>query len=255
MAPIRLAILEADTPQPETAARYGHYTGLFTSLLAAATHPSPVATHFTISRHHIVHDTSAYPALEDIDAILITGSKHSAYLHDEWIVALAEYTRKALDTGRIRVVGICFGHQIVGRALGAEVGKSDKGWEVAVTDVDLSEEGKKLFGLEKMRDVDEKSVTQRIQQMHRDEVRSFPPDAVPLGSTELCPVQAMYAPKRYISVQGHPEFTEDIVREISERRHGDGVFSDELYEDAMKRVGNEHDGVTIAKAIVRFLEE
>ncbi|CAI4210773.1 unnamed protein product [Parascedosporium putredinis] len=148
---------------------------------------------------------AAYPALDDVDAILITGSKHSAYLDDEWILALTDYTRKALDSRRVRVVGICFGHQIVGRALDAGVAKNDRGWEVAVTEVDLTDEGKKIFGLEKM----------NIQQMHRDQVCTFPSDAVPLGSTDICAVQAMYAPRRYFSVQGHPEFTEDIVREIS----------------------------------------
>lgn len=150
MAPIRLAILEADSPQPKSAARYSHYTGLFTSLLSSAVAPSPVADHFAITRHHVVNDTSAYPSLDDVDAILITGSKHSAYMDDEWIVALTDFTRRAIEGGRVKVVGVCFGHQIVGRAVGVEVGVSEIGWEIAVTDVELSEEGKKLFGLEKM---------------------------------------------------------------------------------------------------------
>lgn len=150
MPPIRLAILEADSPPPKAAARYSHYTGLFTSLLATAVAPSPVTDHFTITRHHVVNDTSAYPDLDDVDAILITGSKHSAYMDDEWIVALTEFTRRALEGGRVKVVGVCFGHQIVGRAEGVEVGVSQAGWELAVTDIDLSDEGKKLFGLEKM---------------------------------------------------------------------------------------------------------
>ncbi|MBE3047656.1 hypothetical protein IMZ48_35115, partial [Candidatus Bathyarchaeota archaeon] len=99
MAPIRLAILEADSPQPKAAARYGNYTGLFTSLLATAVAPDPVADHFAITRHHVVNDTSAYPALEDVDAVLITGSKHSSYMDDEWIVALTDFTRRAIEGG------------------------------------------------------------------------------------------------------------------------------------------------------------
>lgn len=150
MAPIRLAILEADTPQPKTAARYSHYTGLFTSLLSTAVSPTPVAERFAITRHHVVDDTSAYPRLEDVDAVLVTGSKHSAYMDDEWIVALVEFVRRAIEGGRVRVVGVCFGHQVVGRAMGVEVGVSELGWEVAVTEVELSDEGKKVFGLEKM---------------------------------------------------------------------------------------------------------
>jgi len=169
MAPIRLAILEADMPQPQTAARYSHYTGLFTSLLTSATSPTPVAARFTITRHHIVNDASAYPSLSDIDAILITGSKHSAYLDDEWIRDLVDYTRKALETNRVRVVGVCFGHQILGRALGVGVGQSEKGWEVAVTDVELSEEGKKLFGLGKMVSLDMSVILGREEEWRKRE--------------------------------------------------------------------------------------
>lgn len=47
---------------------------------------------------------------------------------------------------RIRTIGVCFGHQIVARALGVEVGRNGNGWEVAVDEVDLSAQGRKLFG-------------------------------------------------------------------------------------------------------------
>jgi GMP synthase-like glutamine amidotransferase len=46
----------------------------------------------------------------------------------------------------VRIIGVCFGHQILGRALGVPVGRSDIGWEIAVCDVDLTEKGKALFG-------------------------------------------------------------------------------------------------------------
>lgn len=44
-------------------------------------------------------------------------------------------------------MGVCFGHQIVGRAMGAKVGRNEggSGWEVSVTDVHLTTEGKKVF--------------------------------------------------------------------------------------------------------------
>ena len=148
---LRLAILEADTPQPQTAAAYGTYGGLFASLFTAACAPQPVASVLTITKHDVVRaPDSAYPALDDIDAILITGSRHSAYDDDEWIRRLVAYTRAAIEGGRVRVIGVCFGHQIAGLALGAEVRRSEKGWEISVMDVDLSEDGRRLFGLKKL---------------------------------------------------------------------------------------------------------
>ena len=145
---LRLAILEADTPLPGTQAKYKTYGGVFTNLFARATAPAPVESVLRITQHDVVNDPSSYPDLDAIDAMLITGSRHSAYLDEEWIVRLVEYTRKAVASGRVRVVGVCFGHQIVGRALGVPVDRNDKGWEVSVTETKLSDEGKKLFGLE-----------------------------------------------------------------------------------------------------------
>jgi hypothetical protein len=46
----------------------------------------------------------------------------------------------------VRIVGACFGHQIVARALGARVGRSGKGWETGVTELELTEKGREIFG-------------------------------------------------------------------------------------------------------------
>ncbi|KAG6009175.1 hypothetical protein E4U54_008602 [Claviceps lovelessii] len=96
---------------------------------------------------------------------------------------------------------------------------------------------------------------QRIHQMHRDIVHSFPPNATPLGSNPFCPVQAMYQPGRYLSVQGHPEFTEEIISEILVNRHNAGIFSQQVYQGAMARAPIPHDGVAVGRAILRFIRE
>ena len=55
-----------------------------------------------------------------------------------------------LAQDRVRLVGVCFGHQIIGRALDVGVGRNDKGWEVAVVPVELTDKGKEILGLEKL---------------------------------------------------------------------------------------------------------
>lgn len=70
----------------------------------------------------------------------------------------------------------------------------------------------------------------------------------------MCPVQAMYSPGRYITVQGHPEFTGEIVSEVLTNRHKAGIFADDMYDDGMKRAPIEHDGVAIAKAFLDFMK-
>lgn len=65
----------------------------------------------------------------------------------------------------------------------------------------------------------------------------------------------MYASKRLISVQGHPEFHEGIVSRLVKMRAEQGIFSEEQARDALSRVGERHDGVVVAKAFLRFLTE
>ena len=56
-------------------------------------------------------------------------------------------------------------------------------------------------------------------------------------------------------MQGHPEFTGEVVREICETRLALGIFTQEQFEEAMSRVDNDHDGGVIAQAFLRFLLE
>ncbi len=65
----------------------------------------------------------------------------------------------------------------------------------------------------------------------------------------------MYFPKRAITIQAHPEFNEEIVREILISRHAAGIFDDAAFKDAMDRVDRNQDGVVVSKAFLKFLLE
>lgn len=76
--PLRIAILECDSPLPNTAAKYGSYGGVFEKLLRSGATASGridcAESDLKISKHQIQLDPEIYPKLDDIDAILITGS-------------------------------------------------------------------------------------------------------------------------------------------------------------------------------------
>jgi GMP synthase-like glutamine amidotransferase len=61
-----------------------------------------------------------------------------------------DFVKEVLAQDRVRLIGVCFGHQIIGRALEQKVGRSDRGWEVSVTPMQLSAKGKELFGVEEL---------------------------------------------------------------------------------------------------------
>lgn len=91
--------------------------------------------------------------------------------------------------------------------------------------------------------------------MHRDIVHEYPEGAEKLAASPRCLVQGMYVKGKYITVQGHPEFNQQIVSEILKNRNEQGIFNDEQYNEAMIRVANRHDGVAVAKGFLRFLLE
>ncbi|KAI9732379.1 MAG: hypothetical protein M1834_001587 [Cirrosporium novae-zelandiae] len=245
--PLRIAVLEADTPLPRTRAKHGGYGGVFTSLLKSGAdvlgrEGLSSKKGLEISRWDVVYE-QVYPEIGEIDAVLITGSKHNSFDDEPWILKLVEFIKEILAQDRVRIVGVCFGHQILGRALGAKVARSEVGWETSVCGVDLTEKGKEVFGLDKL----------SLHQMHRDIVYEYPEGVQDLGESDRCKVQAMYVPRKFISVQGHPEFNGEIMNELLESRHAQGIFDDKTFEDSMGRAKNHHDGVAVAAAFLRFL--
>lgn len=91
--------------------------------------------------------------------------------------------------------------------------------------------------------------------MHRDIVYNCPEGVEELGYTDKCAVQGMYISRRLITVQGHPEFNEEIVKEVLELRHSTGIIDTNMFDDAMKRVDKYQDGVIVASAFLKFLLE
>ncbi|OAX79779.1 hypothetical protein ACJ72_05899 [Emergomyces africanus] len=247
--PLRIAVLECDVPLAKTKSKYGGYGGVFEALLWSSAkllnQPDKIdpTTGLEISKWDVV-EGDKYPNLEEIDAVLITGSRHNSFDDIPWINRLVDFTSKILAQDRVRIIGVCFGHQIIGRALGVKVGPNEGGWEVAVHDMELTSKGKELFGVEKL--VTPSTNASRYSPL-------LPAQCYASRSSPVCQVQGMYAPGRFISVQGHPEFTKDIVAEILDVRRDAGVFPSGLYEGGIASVGNDHDGLVVGKAFLEFL--
>ncbi|KAK2067042.1 hypothetical protein P8C59_000811 [Phyllachora maydis] len=255
-APLRLAILECGDPPPQAAHTTGSYGAYFRALFARAVAPRALDAELSITVHDVVTPTHPYPAPGSVDAVLLTGSKHDAFADAPWILALVRYVRGLLlaagPDAPVRVVGVCFGHQIVARALGAAVVRGADGWEVGVVPVRLTGRGPAVFRDDGDGDGDgDKGL--RIHQMHRDLVPALPAGAELLASTAACRVQAFLVPGRALAVQGHPEFTAPLAREILETRRAAGVHSEALYRSGLARADLPHDGERIARAFLRFM--
>ncbi|RKP14601.1 putative glutamine synthetase [Piptocephalis cylindrospora] len=245
---LRVALLIADTPPDPVKESYGDYPKMFTSLLDAALHVLSPNTHQLETVAFDVRHAQDYPEnLDEFDGALITGSAADSHSDEPWILRLVQWCADLPLT--FRVIGICFGHQVIARALGATVVRNPKGWEVGWTEINLSADGKRLLGRD----------TLRLHQMHRDHLLDMPKredgTIQCLGSTPISPIHGLFLPGRLLTVQGHPEFHTGIIEKLVEIRTAKGIFSPEFAKDILNRNEQEDDRLLFAEVMVRFLTQ
>ncbi|KND88316.1 putative glutamine amidotransferase-like protein [Tolypocladium ophioglossoides CBS 100239] len=240
----RLAVLECDTPVAAVQGTRGSYGEVFRQLLAKGLtdlEDKGRISQLCLTKWDVV-ESQEYPKADEVDGILLTGSKHTAFANEPWIISLVEFVRNFSTTTK-PIVGICFGHQIIGRALGAKVDKSPGGWEISVDKINVSKEGRDLLGVSSL----------ALHQMHRDAVLDIPQGLVNLGSSPSCAIQGLYQPGRVLSFQAHPEFDGSIMTEILKSRHEQKIFDDQMLSDGTARAHSHHDGAFISARIWEFL--
>ena len=154
--------------------------------------------------------------------------------------------------------GVCFGHQLLCRLLGAKVAPAPSGdWELGHSKITLNPIGKKLFH------TDDDEI--HLHQMHQDQVVAPPTiessDGLLEPGTELevwgysehTPVQGVYVLNRVFTTQAHMAFDEDMVkRQIEMRVEIGSIENKDQADEAADTADLEHDGQLAAAAILRF---
>ncbi|KAF3480032.1 class I glutamine amidotransferase-like protein [Arthroderma uncinatum] len=216
LPPLRIAILECDELTGETKKDYGSISNVYKKFLEAGASKLEASGLYDrpsldISSYDVVNKQE-YPDTESIDAVFLTGSPHFSLLvqgydsftpgENDWISKLVDFIKVMLQNqSRVRIMAVCFGHQIVGRAYGVMPERNDAGWEVSVTPMVLTERGKQVFEQDSL----------ALHQMHRDILPRYPPYVEKLGHSDLCDVQGIYVKNRVITLQGHPEYNTKIA--------------------------------------------
>lgn len=133
------------------------------------------------------------PAVEGLDGCVVTGSRASAYSEEPWIDDLADWIAEAVDRG-LPTLGVCFGHQIVARALGGRVEPIGE-YEIGYRTVERVGDSDVLAGLDR---------EFTVFTTHSDRVVELPPGARPIATNDYGNHGFACGPAR--TVQFHPEY-------------------------------------------------
>jgi len=159
---------------------------------------------------HLAFEAATRP-VAGYDGVILSGSPASLVEPTGWMHEAAAFVRDA-DTRGVPVLGVCFGHQLVGWAWGGSVRVNPNGWEVGTVEVTLTDEGQRdpLF--------DGLPPRISVNQSHRDEVGSIGPGVRCLASGDKTAYQAIAVSEHTRGVQFHPEMDRVVVRRIIEHR-------------------------------------
>ncbi|NCF69312.1 MAG: hypothetical protein GWP61_25450 [Chloroflexi bacterium] len=178
----------------------------------------------------------------ECEAYVITGSPRGAYDADPWIADLMQFIPEGIEAGQ-KFAGICFGHQVLAQALGGRVQKSEKGWGLGLKSLEINETKPWMNG-------QANGGSLSLYFAHQDQVQELPPGAELLGGSEFCPIGLYSIADQVFAVQGHPEFTLEIMQDILARKDSD----DDVLEAAASSLNNgTPDGRLVAQWIVNFL--
>jgi GMP synthase-like glutamine amidotransferase len=227
-AAMKLAILETGRPPGDLEQKFGNYASMFARMLG----PQFQVETFDVQAGEL----PSSPA--DHGAYLITGSPAGVYDPLPWIAPLADFIRAA-DASKM--VGICFGHQIMAEALGGHVVKSEKGWGAGLQRYAIVHDEPWLDAGNEV----------AVPASHQDQVVVQPPDTEIVAASSFTPYAGLaWTGRPAISFQFHPEFAPVFAQALIEMR--DDVVPDP--EAAIASLEAPNDNERVAGWIRRFLQ-
>lgn len=230
---MHLGILQSDSVRPELRNTFGDYPDMFERRFRA------LAPDLTFSKWNL--PAGELPeSVDAADAWLITGSKWSVYDDDEWIARAHEFVRE-LDAARRPILGICFGHQLVARALGGEVQPAGA-WGVGVHTARIHEQPAWMQPARP---------TLSLLVSHQDQVTRPPESARVLAGHAFCPNDMMQVGDHILTFQGHPEFEPGYSRALMELRREQ--IGESTYHEGMASLHSTIEGDVAIGWMLHFL--
>ncbi|MEQ5833692.1 glutamine amidotransferase [Marinobacter sp. NFXS9] len=237
---LKIGILATGITPDDLLEKHGSYADMFVKLFGQAGYD------FTFTTYDVRDDI--FPGAADAhDAWIITGSKSNVYEKTPWMSRLKELILDIYQTGR-PIVGICFGHQIVAEAFGADVSQYPEGWGVGLHTYQLEKDVPELDGL---------GGQFTLSAVHQDQVLSKPKQAEVIAYSSFCPFAALQYDNRILTLQAHPEFNVEFETQLLLSRR-DGPIPPAAADEALVGLNDESahtDSLQVAHWMASFLQQ
>jgi len=199
----------------------------------------PAVPQVEFASYHV--QRGEYPAAQSCDAYLITGSRHSVYDGQPWIPELVAFLRQVLARQR-KVIGICFGHQLIAHYFGGETRAAEVGWCVGVHRAAvLSQEPWMQPSLAAF----------NLLSSHKDQAVRLPEGARRFAASSACPNAGFVMGEHILTFQGHPEFSKPYARDLMNMRKD--VLGAQRFEAGLESLREPLDNPVVARWILNFI--
>lgn len=230
-----IGIIETGRPPESLKAAHGSYPDMFRHLLLSVADDLEFVT-FAALDGEVPKDPEA------ADAWLITGSRHSVTEETDWMLELERFIRSSVDL-HVPLVGICFGHQIIAKAMGGRVVKSDKGWGVGHHDYKV---------VARRPWMSDDTTTLSTNAVHEDQVVELPDGADVIATSSFCENAILAYGNSALTIQSHPEIGDPFKRALLETRLADVLSADHM-TSAYETLGKPMTTDIAASWIVEFI--
>ncbi|AZT83849.1 glutamine amidotransferase [Marinobacter sp. NP-4(2019)] len=237
---LKIGILATGITPDDLIDTYGSYADMFIDLFGQAGYDFDYET-FDV-RDDVFPDSA-----ESCDAWIITGSKSNVYEKTPWMVRLKNLILEIYSVER-PMVGICFGHQIIAEAFGADVNKYPEGWGVGLHTYQLEKAVPELAGLQGQF---------TLSAMHQDQVVTKPKQAEVIAYSSFCPFAALQYDNRILTLQAHPEFNVDFESRLVRSRRDNPIplaAADQALEGLNDKSAHT-DSLQVARWMASFLQQ
>jgi GMP synthase (glutamine-hydrolysing) len=193
----KIFIIKAGSTFPETAAKHGDFEEMTKRGLGSKN--GEVLTVDACKGKEL-------PAPEKCLAVVITGAHCMVTDNLPWSLAIEAWI-PALVRAQIPLLGICYGHQLLGRAMGGEVDFHPRGREVGTVEIRTTTAGcvDPLF----------KELPERFQAhaTHGQSVLALPSESILLAENDYEAHHAFRIGHCAWGVQFHPEYNSHVMRD------------------------------------------